>query len=127
MTVKEILKCWARWARGGFCVRSGQENVLYRLMTGQVVGRSGKFVGLPAGIELGGRSVDAFFVEVERAIGRLPKRQREAVLLAFLHEPDLFHDQLARLMSPPCNRVTYSRHLNSALNQLANDLGVDNA
>lgn len=127
MTICELMKLWSKWANGGaLAIAKPQENVLHGWVHGQVKGRAVYCSGIPADADFGDLSPDQLFVGVERAVAKLPKRQREAVVLEFLREPNANHEEKGLMMRPPCTRVTFTRHLNSALNQLAVDLNVDN-
>ena len=126
MTIVDLLTAWGRWSRGGTLgLRYGKENVLYGLMMGRVRGLPVYCSAIPQGVDFGSRSPDDMFVGVERAIAKLSKRRREAIVLEFLRAPNATQEEKGYLMRPPCSRVSYTLHLNSALNQLAIDLNVD--
>lgn len=119
MKIEELLSAWARWCLGDGHFSVAGTNVLYNWMHGVVSGRTCRSF-VPFGVDMGSLSPDALFCEVERAVAGLPRRQREAVRVEFLSGRECTQMDKARSMQPPCSQSVYSRHLNLALNQLAN-------
>lgn len=69
---------------------------------------------------------DKRYAVIDRAIARLPKRRREAVMIEFFFCVNGTQEEKASYMTPPVKQNTYSELLNFALIQLSAQADVKN-